>query len=52
MTLPPAPLVQGAAVHDAIESDLEGIVGIYNEVIANTTAVFASVPVTVDERRR
>ena len=39
-------------MHDAIESDLEGIVGIYNEVIANSTAVFANLPVTVDERRR
>jgi phosphinothricin acetyltransferase len=37
---------------DATEADLEGVVGIYNEVIANTTAVFANVPVTVDERRR
>jgi phosphinothricin acetyltransferase len=42
----------GAAVHDATESDLEGLVGIYNEVIANSTAVFANLPVTVDERRR
>jgi L-amino acid N-acyltransferase len=42
----------GAAVHDATESDIEGIVGIYNEVIANSTAVFANLPVTVDERRR
>jgi L-amino acid N-acyltransferase len=37
---------------DATEAELEGIVSIYNEVIANTTAVFASLPVTVDERRR
>ena len=37
---------------DAAEADLEGVVGIYNEVIANTTAVFANLPVTVDERRR
>jgi L-amino acid N-acyltransferase len=36
---------------DATETDLEGVVGIYNEVIVNTTAVFANVPVTVDERR-
>jgi phosphinothricin acetyltransferase len=42
----------GAAVHDATESDLEGLVGIYNEVIANSTAVFATLAVTVDERRR
>jgi len=37
---------------DATEADLEGVLGIYNEVIANTTAVFANEPVTVDERRR
>jgi len=37
---------------DATEADLEGVVRIYNGVIANTTAVFASLPVTVDERRR
>ena len=42
----------GAAVHDATESDLEGVVEIYNEVIANSTAVFANLPVTVEERRR
>ena len=42
----------GAAVHNATEADLEAVVGIYNEVIANTTAVFANVPVTLDERRR
>ena len=38
--------------HDATESDLEGLVGIYNEVIANSTAVFTNLPVTVEERRR
>jgi L-amino acid N-acyltransferase len=43
---------RGAAVHNAIDSDIEGIVSIYNEVIANSTAVFASAPATVDERRR
>jgi len=37
---------------DATESDLEGLLGIYNEVIANSTAVFADLPVTLDERRR
>ena len=41
----------GAPVHDATESDLEGLVEIYNEVIANSTAVFANLPVTVEERR-
>src|SRR5215469_4302784 len=37
---------------DATDADLEGLVGIYNEVLVNTTAVFANVPVTMDERRR
>src|SRR5215467_7456066 len=37
---------------DATEPDLEGLLGIYNEVIANSTAVFATLPVTLDERRR
>src|SRR5215469_16456228 len=37
---------------DATESDLEGLLGIYNGVIANSTAVFADLPVTLDERRR
>jgi len=41
-----------AALQDAAESDLAGIVAIYNEVIANSTAVFANLPVTVEERRR
>ena len=38
-------------MHDATESDLEGITRIYNEVIANSTAVFANLPVTAQERR-
>ncbi len=42
----------GTAVHDASEADLEGLVAIYNEVIANSTAVFTSTPVSMDERRR
>ena len=37
---------------DATEADLEGVLGIYNEVIANSAAVFANLPVTVEERRR
>ena len=41
-----------AAVHDATAPDLAGITAIYNEVIANSTAVFANLPVTVEERRR
>src|SRR5215469_10729626 len=40
-----------AALQDAAESDLEGITAIYNEVIASSTAVFANLPVTVEEQR-
>jgi L-amino acid N-acyltransferase len=40
------------AVQDADEADLEGLLTIYNEVIANSTAVFTSTPVALDERRR
>ncbi len=39
-------------MRDATAADLEGIVAIYNDVIANSTAVFSSHPVTVEERRR
>jgi L-amino acid N-acyltransferase YncA len=35
----------------ATEDDLEGITAIYNDVIATSTAVFSTTPVTVDERR-
>jgi L-amino acid N-acyltransferase YncA len=41
----------GIVVLDATEEDLEGLVAIYNEVIANSTAVFSNQPVTVEERR-
>jgi L-amino acid N-acyltransferase len=36
---------------DAAEADLEGLVAIYNDVIATSTATFTSTPVTVGERR-
>jgi phosphinothricin acetyltransferase len=39
-------------VREATEADLEGIVEIYNDVITHSAAVFANLPVTVDERRR
>ena len=38
-------------VRDATEADLPMIQAIYNEVIANTTAVYSETPVTLDERR-
>jgi phosphinothricin acetyltransferase len=39
------------SVRAATESDLPGILAIYNEVIANSTAVYSSEPTTLDERR-
>ena len=38
-------------MRDATEADLEGLVAIYNDVIANSTAVFSNHPVTVAEHR-
>jgi L-amino acid N-acyltransferase len=37
-------------IRDAIETDLPGILAIYNQVIATSTAVYAEAPVTLDER--
>ncbi|MBV8403798.1 MAG: N-acetyltransferase [Gammaproteobacteria bacterium] len=38
-------------IHDATEEDIPGLVAIYNEVIANSTATFTSTAVTVEDRR-
>ena len=38
-------------VRDATEADLPGILAIYNEVIATSTAVFSDLPVTLEDRR-
>jgi len=38
-------------VRDATEADLPMILAIYNEIIANTTAVYSEKPVTLDDRR-
>lgn len=38
-------------VHDATETDLSEILGIYNDIILNTTAVFDDVPHTLDMRK-
>jgi phosphinothricin acetyltransferase len=38
-------------IRDATESDLHGIVAIYNEVIANSTAVYTEQPSTLEDRR-
>ncbi len=37
-------------ITDATEADLPGVVEIYNEVIANSTAVYSSDPVTLADR--
>lgn len=39
-------------LRDAAESDLAGLAVIYNEVIATSTAVYSSTPVTLEERRQ
>jgi L-amino acid N-acyltransferase YncA len=38
-------------IRDAKDEDLPGLVAIYNEVVATSTAIYSSVPVTVEERR-
>ena len=38
-------------VRDAEEADLPGVLAIYNEVIAVSTAVFSDQPATLDDRR-
>ena len=35
-----------------MESDLPGLLAIYNDVIANSTAVYTDTPVTLDDRRQ
>jgi phosphinothricin acetyltransferase len=35
---------------DAVDGDVEGILAIYNDVIATSTAVFSELPVTLDDR--
>ena len=37
-------------VRDAKESDLPGLLAIYNEVIATSTAVYSYIPVTLEDR--
>lgn len=37
-------------LRDAAEGDLPGILEIYNEVIANSTAIYAEKPVSLDDR--
>jgi phosphinothricin acetyltransferase len=39
------------AIRDAAEDDLQGIVAIYNDIIATSTAVYTDRPATVEERK-
>jgi L-amino acid N-acyltransferase YncA len=39
-------------IRDATEEDLEGLVAIYNDVIATSTAIYSYLPVTLEERRQ
>jgi L-amino acid N-acyltransferase len=39
-----------AEILDAEETDIPGLLGIYNEVIAESTAIFTSQPTTLEER--
>ncbi len=39
-------------VEDTRESDLAGLVAIYNDVLATSTAIFSHVPATLEERRQ
>ena len=38
-------------VSDATDDDLAGILAIYNDVLVNSTAIYATEPVTLEERR-
>ena len=38
-------------IRDATQADLPGILDIYNEVIANSTAIYTEEPLPLDERR-
>jgi len=37
-------------IRDAVESDLPGLLAIYNDVIATSTAVYSYLPVTLEDR--
>jgi L-amino acid N-acyltransferase len=44
-------MAESPTIADATEADLAGLVAIYNEVIATSTAVYSSEPVTLADRR-
>ena len=39
-------------IRDAVESDLPGLLAIYNDVIATSTAIYSDVAVTLEDRRQ
>ena len=43
---------EAMTIADATGEDLPGLAAIYNEVIANSTAVYSSTPVTLEDRRQ
>src|SRR4029078_3547123 len=43
---------RSVTIRDASGDDLPGILAIYNEVIASSTAVYRETPVTLDDRRQ
>jgi L-amino acid N-acyltransferase len=43
---------EAVQVEDAREGDLQGLVAIYNDVLATSTAIFSHVPVSLEERTR
>ena len=44
--------VRSVTVRDAGEDDVPGILSIYNDVIASSTAVYRETPATLDDRRQ
>jgi L-amino acid N-acyltransferase len=44
-------MAEAPTITDATEADLAGLVEIYNQVIATSTAVYSSDPVTLEDRR-
>jgi L-amino acid N-acyltransferase YncA len=47
-----APPAAALRLADATAADLPGLLAIYNEVIATSTAVYSYLPVTLEERRQ
>ena len=45
-------MVAGLQLQDATEADLPGLLAIYNDLIATSTAIYSCVPVTLEERRQ